>query len=863
MGYHTRNNKLVKRIFWICIATSLVMIFCGEYLLRVHPRNEDTNSSNFEKIILLPKETKWQNASRKRFTPCPKEFCKLVWMGKSQSSKLHEPVYRAFHSRGYSRTKDFTRAHFLYTDQPWQSKNFSKILQPWQRYSHLPHTNEWDDKDKMALTMNKYYAENGIPHLHSFVESYVLHLAEGLEAFRNRLSEANGGMGVPWVLKKPKVNQGKGIFILPPHSKELREIIDVVEKATDEGDQERLVVQKYICDEMTYDGRKFDVRIFWVIASLDPLIVFYHTKQNYVRVGHAVYNESSFGNTDSTTKSHLTTHTFGSSETKATWDEFRVLIENHVFGSESKFRQRFVKDKNNLPGTNETIDKIIENPFLHVQNQMKTVIGHLANAFKNITFHTNDIVAENGFTHHAADMIIDNNLDVYVIEGTDGPGKDEDYDFRIRMHRELLGSMVDIVEEVTSRQVKGLPLDVSAMNEKGVLGGYEVVYDNGWFMDYRYQRLPNVGCMINNSNKNPAHGSKSIMMNVAALPTRDVAPATFTSLPKQTNGITKTFWMKSRTTRTSEPVARSLRRNGWTPVDAPEDAQLVYHTQDKYMQYEDKPRLWQYVSQFPSQYTFFDKDKHLKYLDVRKVGGHVCRPLHHNHRPLEVRVYWLVLSLDPLIVLYHDGLLHLTYHKDDENEFMDLDFNPNQEERKAPTWKGSWKVFVHYLNRVHAHIIKSGKSEAAKAAAAISIDPIQHVRNQMKESIANMAEGFAKHTAETWNRKDETYSSFALYCSQFQVDRNLNVFATDSFHSYIKGESFAEIVDFHDELYASAFWLLEHLNNTSANTLSQEREHSSILGNYEWLIRSAAYGNNTKQWKFQYDWDIKAKECFD
>jgi hypothetical protein len=52
------------------------------------------------------------------------------------------------------------------------------------------------------------------------------------------------------------------------------------------------------------------------------------------------------------------------------------------------------------------------------------------------------------------------------------PGKDEDYDFRITMHDELFGSVVDKVED------------------EEIFGGYEVVYNDGWMFDYWYERLP-------------------------------------------------------------------------------------------------------------------------------------------------------------------------------------------------------------------------------------------------------------------------------------------------------------------------------------------------------------------------------------
>lgn len=113
-----------------------------------------------------------------------------------------------------------------------------------------------------------------------------------------------------------------------------------------------------------------------------------------------------------------------------------------------------------------------------------------------MTYHTRGISSENAFTWHAADMIIDNDLDVYIIEGTDGPGKDEDYDFRIEMHNSIFGDMIGIEEEVSRRQESGYSLDVKEMEQDGVLGSYEVVYDDGLMFEYSFARPEKRGCGV-------------------------------------------------------------------------------------------------------------------------------------------------------------------------------------------------------------------------------------------------------------------------------------------------------------------------------------------------------------------------------
>jgi hypothetical protein len=798
----------------------------------------------------------------KKFEPCPEESCKLVWLYGASSHKLYEPTYRAFHSRGFSVTHNRTRAHYLITDQPWNvGDEIYDELTAWQRYNFLRFTTEWDDKDKMAQTMNEYYSQIGKTYLHSFPEAYVLHTSSGLEAYEKRLSDENGGLDIPWVLKVPDVNQGQGVTILPPHSDELKGVVEMVKAQKTKNSEGRLVVQRYICDEMTYYDRKFDVRVYWAVISIDPVVVLYQTEHNFVRVGHTVYDESKMRN--STTTDHKTTHTFKATEIKATWDEMREKIERHVFGSESKFRERFSRDKYDDEETLETVETILKDPFRHVQNQMKTVIGHLVDAYKNITFHGRGMKAENAFTWHAADMIIDNNLDVYIIEGTDGPGKDEDYDFRIRMHNEQVGTLIDMVEEVTSLQVEGRPLDVSALKEKGIMGAWEVAYNDGWFMDYRYKRLPVKECsMGTNSNNNISPDDKAKNLKRLSLPSREIVPATFTALPRmdenpKNDDTPKTFWTRSRTNRMHEPIARSLRRNGWMPVDLPQDAQVLFDGEEyDFKQYPNTPQPWQWISQFPSSFSFFE-GKHSKYLDVQDKGK-ACRPIQHKKRPLEAIVYWLVLSLDPLIVLYHDGFLYYKYSKHDENEFFDL---PKQDETTEMVWKGSWKVFEHYLNVAHATVASFAKSEAATAAAGISLDPTGHVRNQMKAAIVKMATGLANYTAGL-DLKDDNYKSYALYFANFQVDRNLNVFFRHASHSYIKGEDHGDVVTMHNSIYGSAFKLLEYVNATSAKSPIDEDHEKEILGKYEWLVRPDVNASNNKPWSYKYDWKYKAMECF-
>ena len=860
----------------------------------------DTNNQNGDSALVANEDS----ATQKRttlFSPCPESSRKLVWLKGSRNHKLYEPVYRAFHSRGWSVTRDLSRAHVLWTDQPKRRDyDFYLQLQDWQRYNHFPGTYLWDDKDELVLGMNQYYSSSNTEAWHAFPESYVLHLNDGLEAFRRRLL-FGGGIDIPWVLKEPTVNKGKGVSILGPRSEALIGLVDRIQNEQQQQQQKdkRWLIQRYICDEMTWDHRKFDVRVFWAVISIDPLIAVYQTQQNYVRIGHTVYDEdrafshpsNNSPTVDDSTKAHLTTHTFGSAEAKATWDEFRERIEAHVLDPSSEFHSRF------LYNNHTTIDAIRRDPFGHVQNQIKTTIAHLVDAYKNSTFANGRASMgkpQNGFSWHAADVVVDNNLDVFVIEGTDGPGKDEDYDFRIRMHDGLLGSLVDILEEVVKRQESGKPLSVEEMKEDGILGGYEVVYNDGWISNYRYDRLQGKECgrshdiNLEPRTQQPPNG----LLPVLSSAPQQIHQATLTALPrkKQEEGnYKKNFWMKSRTTRSCEPVARSFRRKGWSPVDHPDDAQVVYLPTEAGKDIWDKLRQWQLVSQFPSQFSFFDSH-YRQYLDStaskRKMDeSGACRPIVHQNQPIEIRVYWFVLSLDPLMVLYHDGYIHFPYSKHNEGEFVTLPGRQhgNLNSEKERVWRGAWRNLeqILYVARDKtAGSVPEKRSKAATAAAAIEIDPILHAKNQMKHKLVIIAQGFQSYT-QKMALSNATFTSFAIFQAKFEIDQDMNVFFKDSSHSHIEGEDHSEIVTIHNDVYGAAVQLLEHFHSkiivNSSSTAGDE-----LLGGFEWLISDAnraqnatfdykmserhdqqnSKGNKT-YWDFQYDWKYNAHECFE
>ncbi|KAG7373320.1 tubulin-tyrosine ligase family protein [Nitzschia inconspicua] len=377
-------------------------------------------------------------------TPVPVKMRKTFYY---DGEKISFPVARAFRSRGWQRVDEIQDAHLIYTYKQWEY--IGRDLEPYQRFNLIPNADRWNSKWSFV----KYQTEWEQLHNKRSVyipESYMLtDSPEQTDQFEKRLS-LGGGAKFPWLLKAGDINQGKGITVLAPNSEELMDVPRLAR--ADEWDDLDMIIQKYVCNEMTWNRRKFDVRIFWFVASLDPLIVLYH--DGYVRIGNSDYTESDFSNT----QAHLTTHTELGAEGKATFAQFADALQDLM--------QK--KGISSFPAGKKAMD--------HVRNQMKHSLSEMIQIFKHTAFVPHrSLSTDNSFSLYCADFILDNDLDVWFLEPQYGCGLDEDYYFRLEMHASLFNGMVDVIEEVWEKQEAGRERLLPFKNA----GNYEVVHADG------------------------------------------------------------------------------------------------------------------------------------------------------------------------------------------------------------------------------------------------------------------------------------------------------------------------------------------------------------------------------------------------
>lgn len=233
---------------------------------------------------------------------------------------------------------------------------------------------------------------------------------------------------------------------------------------------DRIIVQRYICGELDYQGRKFDLRVYFLIASVDPIVVYAH--DGYLRVSSHEYNEGKFDSTGE----HLTNlgRTANNSEHNTiSYEQWEKELRKLVSRSPSMFSW-----------------SVQRNPLQHIRNQIKAALAVLVasthrQAMRGYRAFTN---MENGFALFGADFIVDRNLNVWFTEGQDSPGLLHETSMKRQLNDRLLPATVEIVGQVLDRQSTGRPL----LPMFGI-GDFQLIYTADYQFKYNFKRTTAVG----------------------------------------------------------------------------------------------------------------------------------------------------------------------------------------------------------------------------------------------------------------------------------------------------------------------------------------------------------------------------------
>ncbi|OMJ75309.1 hypothetical protein SteCoe_25584 [Stentor coeruleus] len=183
---------------------------------------------------------------------------------KGNFNQSKDLLYRVYKTEGKLVRSILELAGFSYTDShDWNllwlgcppQLFFYDGLYEHQKINHFPNSYEITRKDRMSVHLKAMQIKHGIENYNFFPDTYVIP-DEYTEFYTKFYSEK----ATQWIVKPCNSSQGKGIFMLD----------SLASLPTIDG----CVVSKYIHNPLLINDLKFDMRIYVLVTSYDPLKIY-------------------------------------------------------------------------------------------------------------------------------------------------------------------------------------------------------------------------------------------------------------------------------------------------------------------------------------------------------------------------------------------------------------------------------------------------------------------------------------------------------------------------------------------------------------------------------------------------------------
>jgi tubulin polyglutamylase TTLL5 len=144
-----------------------------------------------------------------------------------------------------------------------------KNLNLYQKINHFPSTWEITRKDRLCINIENMQQRYGKEHFDFLPETYVM--PQGYSGYSKRAQQDKSSV---WILKPSCSSRGRGIYL-----------VNGIENVNND---EPCIISKYISDPYLINGLKFDLRLYVLVTSFDPLRIYLY-KEGLTRFASQKY----------------------------------------------------------------------------------------------------------------------------------------------------------------------------------------------------------------------------------------------------------------------------------------------------------------------------------------------------------------------------------------------------------------------------------------------------------------------------------------------------------------------------------------------------------------------------------------------
>lgn len=347
----------------------------------------------------------------------------------------------------------------------------SHFLCPGQRYNHIPGHEHFVNKDEMG-TLNRDYGLHYSERKHCFdswkfmPETLDLSDTEECREFFDRVNSDPDPAIIKWIKKKARgSHNAEGIEIVTLETIErLNRRYKKGEMCSDLHDQ--YIAQIYIGNPLLLDHKKFDFRVYMLIANMDPLMILYH--DGFLRVSLLDFDQKSNDTMAHVTNTQLAKDMLDRNHASAKEKDDTLSKQMWTFET---FESFMVKQGRVEAGWLESyVRRVMKEKMLHLTRMVYEQLLHHPGVYELF----------------GVDFMFDDDLNLWFLEVNRSPAMQATTQEKGRIQSKMTQDILEI--ELTLLTGTGLDAAVDR-------SGFEWIYDGRKSGMARYHGLVTADCL--------------------------------------------------------------------------------------------------------------------------------------------------------------------------------------------------------------------------------------------------------------------------------------------------------------------------------------------------------------------------------
>uniref|UniRef100_A0A3P8ZMZ8 Tubulin--tyrosine ligase-like protein 5 n=1 Tax=Esox lucius TaxID=8010 RepID=A0A3P8ZMZ8_ESOLU len=287
-----------------------------------------------------------------------------------------------------------------------------RSLQDFQKVNHFPRSYELTRKDRLYKNIQRMQQAHGFKNFHIVPQTYVL--PSEYQEFCSSFVKDKG----PWIIKPVASSRGRGIYLVSNPNQ-----IPV---------DENILVSRYINNPLLIDDFKFDVRLYVLVTSYDPVTIYLY-EEGLARFATVKYDRGTKNIKNQFM--HLTNYSVNKkSSDYVSCDDPEVEDYGNKWSMSAMLRylKQEGKDTTLLMGqVEDLVIKAVLSAELQIATACQMFVPHRTNCFELYGF----------------DVLIDSNLKPWLLEVNLSPSLACDAPLDLKIKASMISDMFSLVGE--------------------------------------------------------------------------------------------------------------------------------------------------------------------------------------------------------------------------------------------------------------------------------------------------------------------------------------------------------------------------------------------------------------------------------